>query len=171
MTTSSSLKNESNNSNTVIQTLTYDKIKDQNLNIMTNMIYKQFIELAEEPMLKHSQRDILDTLTNKNVVLVLLLDNNKMIGYVLSYIEHLEDGRRILFISYIYIAPKYRNRGYGDRLMTHVEKYASKHDCDGVMLIYDTDDQKLVHFYEKRGYMQDLQLRRYHRHDVFYKYI
>ncbi len=39
----------------------------------------------------------------------------------------------------------------------------------GCMLIFDTQQDNLVRFYEDRGYMLDINLRRYERHDVFYK--
>ena len=156
---------------TSIVALKYSDIRDQDISLLTDMIYRQFENLSYQPKLRHTPMDIQDTLLNENVLLVLLMEKDKMIGYLLSYIEHLEDGRRILFVSYVYIAKEYRRRGYGDRLMTYVEDYAHKNKCDGVMLIYDTENVKLVHFYEKRGYMPDLQLRRYDRHEVVYKYV
>jgi ribosomal protein S18 acetylase RimI-like enzyme len=156
---------------TSIVALKYSDIQTQDINLLTDMIYRQFEDLSNQPKLKHTPRDIHNTLLNENVLLVLLMEKEKMIGYLLSYIEHLEDGRRILFISYVYIAKQYRRRGYGDRLMSYVEDYADKNKCDGVMLIYDTENTKLNHFYEKRGYMPDLQLRRYDQHEIVYKYV
>ena len=51
------------------------------------------------------------------------------------------------------------------------EAEAYKYKCNGVMLIFDTYDSILVRFYENRTYMLDINLRRFERHDVFYKTI
>ena len=48
---------------------------------------------------------------------------------------------------------------------------AQKNKCNGIMLIFDTHKNNLLHFYEGRGFMQDINLRRYEQHDVFYKII
>ena len=37
------------------------------------------------------------------------------------------------------------------------------------MLIFDTYKHNLTRFYENRGYMLDINLRRFERNDVFYK--
>jgi ribosomal protein S18 acetylase RimI-like enzyme len=155
---------------TTIVELKHADIINQDTSLLTDMIYRHFDDLVNYPILKHTHRDIQYILLNENVLLLILLEKDKMIGYLLAYKEHLEDGRRILFVSYIFIANQYRRRGYGDRIMTYAEKYAKNNRCDGVMLIYNIENIKLVNFYEKRGYMPDLQLRRYDKHEVVYKY-
>ena len=64
---------------------------------------------------------------------------------------------------------KERNNKIGSRLLLEAENYGKNLNLIGSMLIFDTNKLELVHFYEKHGYMLDINLRRYERHDVYYK--
>ena len=59
----------------------------------------------------------------------------------------------------------------GSEMMDMLEREGYKYKCNGIMLIFDTYNAVLVRLYENRGYMLDINLRRYERHDVFYKTI
>ena len=53
---------------------------------------------------------------NPEVVLLLAMDKKQIVGYLLAEIMTLEDGRKVLFISYLYVAPTMRNKGLGKTL-------------------------------------------------------
>lgn len=151
--------------------LLHDDIIKQDLTLFVDIIYNNFIELETQPKLSHNKDKILESLQSPNAVLILMLDKKTMAGFVLSEIIELDDRRKVLFVSYIYVAKTLRTNGIGGKLMDIAESFASKNNCIGVMLIFDTHNASLVRFYEKRGYMLDINLRRYEQHDVFYKVV
>ncbi len=96
-------------------------------------------------------------------------DDNKVIAFLTGNIIILDDHRKVFYVSYVYVAESIRDQKIGSQVLKQAEKYASENKCIGIMLIFDTHDNKLIRFYENRGYMLDINLRRYERHDVFYK--
>lgn len=144
-------------------------LRNQNKQLLINIIYNNFIHLNPEPKLNHTKEAIGDTLNNDDVVLLLFMDNGKIGGYLLAQSMILEDGRKVMFISYIYVANQLRKHGVGTKLLHAIEKEADIKYCDGLMLIYDTTQKNLRRFYDRNGYMLDFQLRRYEKNDVFYK--
>ena len=146
-------------------------IKTQDLTLFINLIYNNFIELTEEDKLMHTKENIEKNLRADNSVIIIAYDktNNKIAGFLAANIMELDDRRMVFYISYIYTAEKYRNNGIATRLMDVSEQITHNKKCNGIMLIFDTDNKQLYHFYEGRGFMQDINLRRYEKHDVFYK--
>lgn len=153
----------------MIVTLTAKDLKNQNKTLLINNIYKNFLELSSNPKLNHSKSEIQKILDSEGVVLFLILDNNKIIGYLLGEVIDLQDLRHVLFISYIYVVKFMRNKKLGCKLMSYAISYGIEQRCDGIMLIYNTSDRKLERFYDKYGFMLDFHLRRYEKHDVFFK--
>jgi ribosomal protein S18 acetylase RimI-like enzyme len=151
--------------------LDHKDLMKQNLTMLTNVIYDNFPELIDTPNVTHSPESIRKTLESRDIVLLLAMNNNKLLGYLLGEIMILEDGRKVLFISYLFVAPSMRNNGLGKKLMFEAYEVAGNEFCDGIMLIYDTTDRQLRNFYGKLGFMLDFNMRRYERNDVFYKVI
>jgi GNAT superfamily N-acetyltransferase len=146
----------------------YD-LQRQNKNLLVNIIYNNFLYLEPEPKLNHNTKAILDILNNKDVVLFLFMKDSKIGAYLLGQIMILEDGRKVLYISYIFVSKSLRTKGVGSLLLKKAEQYAYTSYCDGIMLIYDTRRKELRRFYDKHSFMLDFQLRRYQNNDVFYK--
>jgi ribosomal protein S18 acetylase RimI-like enzyme len=146
-------------------------IKNQDLTLFVKLIYNNFIELSNEDKLMHTPEKIEENLRSDNSIIIVMKDkkNNKISAFSTANIMELDDRRLVFYISYVYTAESYRNNGLGTELMDLSEKLARKHKCNGIMLIFDTHKSNLVRFYENRGFMQDINLRRYERHDVFYK--
>lgn len=155
-----------------ITVLTYEDLQQQDLSVFVDIIYNNFIYLANFPKLLHTKNNIYDTLRDENVVVLLTfredIDCSKITSFIVCQKIELADRRRVLFINYIYVAETLRHQGIGSLLMDTVETIALNNKLNGVMLIYDTNNPKLSHFYQNRGYMSDLNLRRYEQHDVFY---
>ena len=150
-----------------------DDIKTQDLNLFINLIYNNFIELNKEEKLIHTKENIEKNLRSENSVIILALNKNpnKIIMFLTANIMELNDRRLVFYISYIYTAENYRNNGIASKIMIMAEQIAYNKKCNGIMLIYDTYNKQLNHFYTKMGFMQDTNLRRYERHDIFYKII
>lgn len=151
--------------------LTHKDISQQkDLSIFIDIIYNNFIDLKVDYKLMHNKEDIEKNLRSKNSVIIIITnESDKIIGFLTSSIMVLDDRRKVLYISYIYVAESERNKKLGSSLIREAENFAKNSNCIGVMLIFDTYQPYLVNFYETRGYMLDINLRRYERHDVYYK--
>lgn len=136
-----------------------------------NVIYQNFSDLANYPKLNHNKKELIRLLTSKNTRIYLLLYKNKIASYLVGEFITLNDGRLVFFINYIYTSSFFRNKGLGSNLIKHVIGIANKNKCDGIMLICDVENEKTYNFYLMRGFMPDVILRRYQKHDVLYKKI
>lgn len=140
-----------------------DKIDD-----FVKVVYNHFIDLSNYDNLKHTEEEIKKMLNSENFRGYVIKYNNKyIIGYILGEITHLNDGRDAYFISYLYTASNFRKMGIASKLINRIKMEMKKQFIYTLMLICDTDNTKLVDFYMKKGFMLDLLLRRYEKHDVF----
>jgi len=149
-----------------------DIAKQKDLSIFIDVIYNNFIELRNENRLMHTKQKIEENLKKDNsIVIIMLNDDKKIIAFLTANIMMLDDRRKVFFVTYIYVAESERNKKLGSEILTKAEHIAKQNNCLGCMLIYDTHQINLLRFYEDRGYMLDIHLRRYETHDVFYKII
>lgn len=144
-------------------------LNSQNLDKLVNVIYNNFGELLQYPDLKHTKSEILRLLKSPNAQVYLFLVNGKIASYIVGEIMDLFDGRKVLYITYLFTAPQFRHKGLASQMMKYAEKKANEKQCDGMMLTCDTDNKNVYDFYLKRGFMPDLWLRKYTRYDVLYK--
>ncbi len=147
------------------------KSKKYNYSLLTDTIYENFRHLKKFKELNHTKKYIKENLSDSNNFIILCIDKNidKIIGYLTGYSLILDDGRTVMYISYIYIVDKFRKNGIGSELLDICENYSNKENLDGLLLTFDTDDEKLMKFYEKRYFTLDFNLRRYQKYDVYYK--
>lgn len=157
----------------MVNIIEYDNsyLKTADLNIFIDIIYDHFIHLTTEPKLSHNKQSIKETFLKPTTSLFIMTEyiNNKerIIAYLLGYKIILNDDRRVFFISYIFVAESYRRKGIGKTMMKFLEDINM--DIDGILLICDTEHEKVLNFYLEQGYMYDTILRRYERYDVLYK--
>jgi len=142
----------------------------KDISLFVDIIYNNFSYLKDDDKLLHNKNEIEKNLRSENSVIIIITnDSDEIIGFLTSNVMVLDDRRKVIYISYIYVAKSERNKKLGSLLLREAENYGKKMNCIGVMLIFDTYQPKLVNFYEVRGYMLDINLRRYERHDVYYK--
>ena len=151
--------------------LEYAELRDKPKDLLIKTIYNNFKDLSTNPKLKHTPEEIKKILNSKKAVVLLYMDNDKICGYLVAEEMKLFDRRQIMYISYIYVAPSYRNKGIGHKLMNYITAVTETKRLDGIMLIYDTRKAYLRNFYDKQGFMVDFALRRYEDDEVFYKVI
>lgn len=89
-----------------------------------------------------------------------------MVAYVVGEVMGLNDGRSVLYISYLYVASRYRGQGLGTVLLRRMIERGELLGLNAVALICDTEDQRVLTFYMTKGFMYDVSLRRYDRYDV-----
>jgi len=142
----------------------------KDISLFVDIIYNNFSYLKDDDKLLHNKNEIEKNLRSENSVIIIITnDSDEIIGFLTSNVMVLDDRRKVIYISYIYVAKSERNKKLGSNLLKEAENFGRKTNCIGSMLIFDTYQPKLVNFYEVRGYMLDINLRRYERHDVYYK--
>jgi ribosomal protein S18 acetylase RimI-like enzyme len=156
--------------NKIISISSQDIINRKTCNL-DNMIFNTFINLSNIPELKHNIMEIKKILNNPRVQFYIYMIDNMIAGYILGETIVLNDGRHVLYITYLFTAPKYRNHGIASSLLTYAEQYVINKNLNGIMLTTDTQNLKLFNWYLEKGFMADTTLRNYGRYEVLYKII
>lgn len=143
-----------------------------NVDPLANTIYSNFKHLCSYPKLNHQLDEIKRLLKSPKMMCYLVYNkDNKIIAYMVGAIIQLNDGRIVFFINYLYVAYQYRSNGIGSLLMKKLKLKCVEMDIHYITLICDTEDQQVFDFYMVKGFVPDLTLRRYERHDIFTLYI
>ena len=152
-----------------IEIINNNKLHNSKLNYFTQIIYNNFKNLASDTNINHTETEIFRVLKSPNSQVYLFLDNNKITAYLVGEIIKLNDGRSILYITYLYTSSKFRKLGLASKLIDTAQNIVNKNNLDGIMLTCDTENKQVYDFYLKKGFMPDLVLRRYTRHDVLFR--
>lgn len=153
-----------------IKIISENKIKSSNCALLIDTIYNNFIDLTKEKNLSHTKKDIHKVLMSNKPQLYLIIINNKIASYLLGEIIQLNDGRNVLYITYIFTSEKYRGLGHGTKLLNLSEMIAKKYKLDGIMLTCDFENSYINDFYSKRGFMPDMILRQYNKYEIMFKH-
>ncbi|ARF09047.1 acetyltransferase GNAT family protein [Catovirus CTV1] len=139
----------------------------KNTPLFVDTVFNNFSYLAKEEKLKHSFAEINKLLNSPKFKGFFIKKNNHIIGYLLGEIMNLDDGRKVYYISYLYVSHLFRKHGFASKLLSIVIDLTKNLGLNAVMLICDTENNEVHDFYAKRGFMLDMKLRRYEKHDVF----
>lgn len=153
---------------TKITLITSETLSNYKCIYFTNVIYNNFIHLLKYPHLKHSKNEILKLLKSKNVILYIAVTNNKISGYLLGEIIILNDGRTVLYITYLYVATNMRKHGIASELIDKANIYTIDKKLNGLMLTCNTHDKYVLNFYTKKGFTVDMLLKTNSQYEVFY---
>ncbi|MBA42812.1 MAG: hypothetical protein CMF62_02245 [Magnetococcales bacterium] len=138
-----------------------------NVDAFVNIIFLNFPSLIPIEKLKHDKNHIKKLLTS-NKMNGFLVYNKKgvLIAYIIGELMQLNDQRTTFYISYLYVAKKYRNKGIAKKLMSLVVSKSKKTGIRNITLTSDTDNIPVYDFYLKWGFMPDPILRTYDKYDV-----
>lgn len=152
--------------NTFILEINNKYFKNQNIDNFVGIVFNNFNNLSDNDKLKHSVNEIKRLLLSDKFIGLLIKYKNYTIAYLLGEIIKLNDSRTVLFINYLYVSNKFRRNGFASKLLNKIIEISKNLKVDTVMLICDTQNNLIYDFYLKRGFMLDLNLRRYEKHDV-----
>lgn len=152
--------------NFIIKEFNGPKLKSVKIDEMVRTIYKNFFYLSHYPELKHSISEINRLFRSSKMIAFFIYNGYRIIGYVIGEIMRLNDGRLVLYLSYLYIAKKYRRHGFGSALLKQITHKAHRLKMDNVLLTCDTENKSILDFYLQKGFMYDPYLRKYSRYDV-----
>lgn len=154
----------------IIKVVGINKIKTSKLNYFTNVIFNNFLHLQNVSNLSHSKKNIFEVLTSKEPQIYLALDDDKkIIAYLVGEIVELVDGRKVLYITYLFTSEKHRKNGCASKLLYVAEDIMRKQNLNGLMLTCDSENPYVYDFYLKKGFMPDILLRTYKKYEVMYK--
>jgi len=152
-------------------TLTNNELTGKNLEYFTNVIYNNFIDIAETTHLNHTKHDIFQTLNSSSVNVCCLTINKKIVAYLVSTTMVLSDGRYALYIYYLFTSKKHRNNGYASKLLEKSEDIAKHNNISYIVLTCDISNKKLFEFYKSRNYQIDSLLKNNTKHEVLSKLV
>lgn len=138
---------------------------------LTEIIYKNFSNLANQPHLQHNREEIQKLLTSPDFIGFFVYDGAKIVAYLVGEKKQLNDGRLCYYITYIYVGGKYRDHKIGSRLMDILQERCGIWGIQFVLLTCDVTDNKVVNFYKKRGFSPDSVLKNGTQHEVFSLYL
>jgi RimJ/RimL family protein N-acetyltransferase len=81
----------------------------------------------------------------------LLIDNNKIVGFVL--LSDYQNFIRYLEMTFIFIHPDYRNKGYGKLMIKIISHFCNKLNYNGITVGCYTDNKEAIKFYLKNGFL------------------
>lgn len=146
--------------------------KVKNPQLLANVVFNNFLYLTHFPDLQHTKTEIVKTLNLESCLCYLLYDDTKLIGYLIGDFRTFPDNRYGFYVSYVYISSKYRNRKLGSELMNQLIKKCNNIGTKFIVLTCDTNDEKVVKFYEKLGFVIDSSLgENKRRHNVYCLYL
>jgi ribosomal protein S18 acetylase RimI-like enzyme len=144
---------------------------ETHVKIYIDIVFNNFIELAKLQYVKHTRQDIYNLLSSEKMFGYIVKYNDKIIAYMFGEISQLSDGRNSYYLTYIYVAQKYRHLKIGSLLLSKIIEHCKHHGIPFIVLTCDTEDEKVMRFYKKFGFILDPILRNNKRHDVLCLYI
>ena len=145
--------------------------KIKNPELLAKVVFNNFIYLTNFPELQHTKKEIVNILKLDSCLCYLLYDDAKLIGYLIGDFRTFPDTKYGFYVSYVYISDKYRNRKLGSELMNHLIVRCKNVNTKFIVLTCDTNDQKVVNFYKKLGFVVDTNLGGNKRHNVYCLYL
>lgn len=148
----------------------YIKIK-KSIIPLSQMIYRNFIHLENQPNVTHNLREIQQLLVSETFYGILLLSGKLIYGYLVGEIKKLNDGRIAFYLWYIYVNQKYRHQKFGAQMMDKMINKCKMVGITFIVLSCDMDDGKLINFYKKYGFIKDPILNKGNNYDVMCLYL
>lgn len=148
-----------------------DMQTSDNGNILSYIIYKNFIELSRVKYVEHTKKYIANLLSSEQLFGYLVKFNNKIIAYLVGENTQLQDGRYVYYISYMFVVPKYRKLKIGTALLQKVVQHCKNKGINFVVLTFDTNNKILYNFYHNFGFVPDPMLTNGMQHEIFCLYL
>ncbi len=130
-------------------------------------IYNNFIYLTAYPELSHDINSIKDCIDSNNPLSIIIKFDKKIIGYLVGDFRELADKRYVFYVSYMYVSEQYRSKGIGTKLVQTLIQTCLNYKVNLILLTCDTNDKKIIKFYEKFGFKKDPILASNKRHDQY----
>ncbi len=94
-------------------------------------------------------------INDKNTLGFIAKTENKIVGFGYGYTILHPDGRVAFFLYSIEMLPKYRDKGYGTKLLSFIKDYVKNIGCFEMFVLTDKGNPRAYHVYEKLGGKND----------------
>lgn len=133
------------------------KAKKDDFEGILNVIKLSSVLNPKDKELTELSKYIKFALKQKNMLVLIVIDENKVVGVVISHLHSLmkEDAD----IYDLYVLPQYRNKGYGKRLMKELYLRLKKKGIKRLGL-YSENNKQTLNFYRKQGFQIGRLIRR-----------
>lgn len=135
------------------------------------VVYNNFLNLRKVANLKHTPEEIKRLLRSRRLFGFLVYDNNVLVAYLMGEKMDLNDGRLVCYVSYLYVAKKYRKKGIGEQLVKLAIGKTKEYGISFLLLKCDTTNEQICQFYKKRGFVPDPILASGDRYDALTYYV
>lgn len=130
-------------------------INSNAINVLSETVYKNFIDLKNYSELNHNIKEINRILKSDNFIGFHVYYNSKVIGYILGEVIITSDGRLSLYVNYLYVARAYRHHGLGKKLLLALIDKCEYIGSKFIMLTCNGTNLRLIQFYRKFGFNLD----------------
>ena len=132
--------------NEQVKDLLVESIDIEKYNILTDEFREKYFAKTIEEINKYNGKMLLYTYHDEVIGLIVGIINNEEI---LEYdFKAPKRGR----ITELVVSKKYRNNGYGKKLLTAMEEYLTDNGCKDILLGVFGYNENAKSFYEKNGY-------------------
>ncbi len=148
----------------IIKYVNSSYFNEEGLGYFIDTVFENFEELYNFPQLNHNKKEILRILYSENFRGFMAYYGGYLIGYLLGEILTYKN-KKVFFINYLYVCPKFRNMHLGTTMINNSKKIVKINNLDGLVLMVDTENEKNMIFYHKLGFTLDAD-RLNQRHDI-----
>ena len=114
-------------------------------------LYTLLNDIFKREIKKYCLKNLLD---NKNIIDIVALDNDLVIGHALVEIHNdLFTDEKYFYLNYFCVHEDYRCQGIGDSLLKKLEEYASIYNIDYMKFTSGNKRVEAHRFYKNRGYI------------------
>jgi N-acetylglutamate synthase-like GNAT family acetyltransferase len=135
--------------------MTIRKAKLNDIKAITKLLYHLFTQEVEFSFSKKLHKKALRKIINDKTIgeIFVIVKNDKIIGCVnILYTISTALGSRVAFLEDMIIAPKYRGKNLGTKLLKYVSNYLTKKDIKRITLLTDKENTKAHQFYTKQNF-------------------
>ncbi len=112
--------------------------------------------LNKETVKKNIEKQIQDIYNSDNHKVFILKNTEELLGFILlQIVENHFTSETICFILEIFVDPKFRGKGIGNRLMELAEKFAEEKKIKKVVLNVANNNKIASSLYKKMGYVEE----------------
>ena len=137
----------------IIREATIEDIDNNLLNLYIdgyNIHYEGRKDVFPNKSREELSTDLHRLVNDGNEVVFVLIDNDKIVGYLAFEIKHFN----IMWIDQFIIDNEYRNKGYGKYFINEMFKYARKNNYKRVELNCWVFNNNAISFYEELGFRE-----------------
>lgn len=114
-------------------------------NVDDSIIESIFLISSKSEYISLSKNYIKNYIENKNHKVVIIKDNEKIVGFIIYFLLSPE-------IDILFIATYPNNKGYGNKLLSYLFDDAKKNDVSSIKLDLHENNNNAKEFYTKNGF-------------------